>query len=624
MNRETYEPNEMDAEFESFWDKVSCFAANTFPFEERCDFVMKAKDCNRSTNVLPYMRILACHLKCINEFEQLIYITLFVALCFQILVLLIYVCNNYSIQLCTFSYSPALKAVSKFLHMNEHVAGVTLLAFGNSSADLFSNLASVGSNVPVFANALAAALFVSMVSGGLVCYMSPFKMNAYESVRDILFLIFGSSLLQYFLSTDNRVTEPELIVMFLVYVSYLFVNVADVYLIRRALNATNAQIDAIMEEELTPERRRQLSMLEKDQAAYSRNAEVEIFERSSSGPNINKIRYTTMRMARNTRVSVNQKKTRNVRHNQTLGKNWGLFKEFFLALRPLSCKKWQKANMIERALMLTQIPCVLLCSIYIPLVDYELDKHGWNKLLNCFQVMFNPACTIIVIKALISSNGNTLWYVAIGDEYVYGLYSLPFTMPIALFMFIQSRTDMPPFYHSMFTVMNLTGSMFMIFACATEIDKVLEVIGHLMDVEDDFMGATVKACTGSLGPLIANIAMALHGYPKMAYASAIGGPFFTVVLSSSTVLHVRNLFGYKVTLLSQTGNYGGNAFIFLNIGLFSALLWSTTLGFFARRSMGIFCVVFYCIYLTFAILIHGKVIHSFSVDMPLQAAFGDI
>jgi len=75
--------------------------------------------------------------------------------------------------------------------------------------------------------------------------------------------------------------------------------------------------------------------------------------------------------------------------------------------------------------------------------------------------------------------------------------------------------------------MNLTGSMFMIFICATEIDKVLEVIGHILKVEDDFMGATVKACTGSLGPLIANVAMALHGYPRMAYASAIGGPFFS-------------------------------------------------------------------------------------------------
>ncbi|KMY92320.1 mitochondrial sodium/calcium exchanger protein [Drosophila simulans] len=613
---DSYVPNAFDAEFDNFWDTVSCYAANTFPFEERCAFVANAKDCNRSTNVLPYMRIMACDLNCVNEFEQVIFLTLFMGLCYEILVLLIHVCNKY--------YSPALKAVSRFLRMNEHVAGVTLLAFGNSSADLFSNLASVNANVPVFANSLAAALFVSMVSGGLICYMSPFKMNAYESVRDILFLIFGSMLLQYFLASSAHVSETSFIVMFLVYIFYILVNVVDVYLIRRALKTTNAQIDALLVGEMTPEKRKRLSELERNQAIYSRDMEVEIFERTNSGPNINKIRYTTLRMGRSTRISIDKKATRNVLHNRALGRNWGLFKDLFRVLRPINREKWRKGNIIKRAFMLTKIPAVILCCIYIPLVDYELDKHGWNKLLNCIQVMLNPAMSIMAIKALLSSRGNSLWYVAMAEESIYAVYSLPITMPIAIFMFIQSRTDVPPFYHSVFTVMNLTGSMFMIFICATEIDKVLEVIGHILKVEDDFMGATVKACTGSLGPLIANVAMALHGYPKMAYASAIGGPFFTVVMSASTVMHVKNLVGLPVSEANQTGNYGLNAFIFLNLGLFSTLLWSTTLGFFARRSVGIFSIVFYCIYLLFAILIHRKIIHSFSSDLPVTAAFGDI
>ncbi|XP_033155644.1 mitochondrial sodium/calcium exchanger protein isoform X2 [Drosophila mauritiana] len=437
---DSYVPNAFDAEFDNFWDTVSCYAANTFPFEERCAFVAKAKDCNRSTNVLPYMRIMACDLNCVNEFEQVIFLTLFMGLCYEILVLLIHVCNKY--------YSPALKAVSRFLRMNEHVAGVTLLAFGNSSADLFSNLASVNANVPVFANSLAAALFVSMVSGGLICYMSPFKMNAYESVRDILFLIFGSMLLQYFLASSEHVSETSFIVMFLVYIFYILVNVVDVYLIRRALKTTNAQIDALLVGEMTPEKRKRLSELERNQAIYSRDMEVEIFERTNSGPNINKIRYTTLRMGRSTRISIDKKATRNVLHNRALGRNWGLFKDLFRVLRPINREKWRKGNIIKRAFMLTKIPAVILCCIYIPLVDYELDKHGWNKLLNCIQVMLNPAMSIMAIKALLSSRGNSLWYVAMAEESIYAVYSLPITMPIAVFMFIQSRTDVPPFYHS--------------------------------------------------------------------------------------------------------------------------------------------------------------------------------
>jgi len=38
---ESYVPNAFDAEFDNFWDTVSCYAANTFPFEERCAFGFK-------------------------------------------------------------------------------------------------------------------------------------------------------------------------------------------------------------------------------------------------------------------------------------------------------------------------------------------------------------------------------------------------------------------------------------------------------------------------------------------------------------------------------------------------------------------------------------------------------
>lgn len=70
----------------------------------------------------------------------------------------------------------------------------------------------------------------------------------------------------------------------------------------------------------------------------------------------------------------------------------------------------------------------------------------------------------------------------------------------------------------------------MIFLCATEIDKAIEVIGHIVDIKSDFMGSTVTACTANLGTVIANTAMAKDGYPKMAYASAIGGPLFSEYL----------------------------------------------------------------------------------------------
>ncbi|XP_017044578.1 mitochondrial sodium/calcium exchanger protein [Drosophila ficusphila] len=608
-------PNDMDAEFENFWQRVSCFAANTFPFEERCEFVTKAVDCNASTNVVPYMRLLACELKCVNSFQQVIFITMFVAFCFEILVLLIYVINVY--------YSPALKAVSRFLHMNEHLAGVTLMAFGNSSADLFSNLASVKQSVPVFANSLSSGLFGIMVSGGLICYISPFKMNAYETIRDILFLILGTLLMDLFIRTNYIGFEVEFLIVFMIYITYILVNVADVYLLRKTLHITADKIGILSEKDETIENQLELNELRAKYDYYSQDRGIEIYERSTK-VSITRMRFTTRRMVKTPRISVDRKLTRYKMFDLTQSRNKGIFWDFLLALRPIQCNAWRKADLLNRVLLLLRAPAVLLCTLYIPLVDYEMDKHGWNKLLNCLHILINPALSISVFMCLINAKGNTLWYYAMKDQGIYGVYSLAFTAPLAFLMIIQSRTDVPPVYHWAFTIMNLTGSMFIIFLCATEIDKVLEVIGNLLNIDDDFMGATVKAFTGNLGTLFTNTAVAVHGYPKMAYASAIGGPLFTIIATGNTVIHIRTLVGEEVSNQNQMAEYGYLAFVFLNMGLFLILLWSTTLGGFARRSMGVFSLVTYGIYLVFAVLVHVNIIHSFSNDAEVKAAFGDI
>ncbi|XP_016929025.2 mitochondrial sodium/calcium exchanger protein isoform X1 [Drosophila suzukii] len=610
-------PNAMDEEFDNFWKKVSCFAAANFPFEERCEFVRNAVDCNKSTNVVPYMTLLACELKCVNKFEEMIFISLFMGLCFEILVLLIYTINDY--------YSPALKAVSRLLHMNEHLAGVTLMAFGNSSADLFSNLASVKRHVPVLANSLSSALFVTMITGGLICYITPFKMNAYETVRDILFLVLGTFLMDYFTSSSIIIkNEWHFLLVAFVYIVYILINVTDVYLLRRTINSTANKIQSLMEKESTPKNLEKIRKLEEKYDYYSQDGQVEIYERDSKLSQQTKMRYTTLRMARNSRVSVNRGLTRIRRLDMTQPRNRGIFKDFFLALRPIKCQAWRQADILGRTLLLIRAPAVILCTLYIPLVDYEMDKHGWNKLLNCLHVIINPAMSILVLMSFLSSKANTLWYMAMQQQIVYGAYSLVLTVPFFVFILIKSRTDVPPSYHWIFTLMNLTGSMFIIFICATEIDKVLEVIANVMAIDDDFMGATVKAFTGNLSSLFANTAVAAHGYPKMAFASAIGGSFFTIVVTGNTVIYVRSLVGQDVTPRDQMEDYGLSAFLFLNLGLFTILLWSTTLGFFARRSMGLYSIALYSIYLVFAILVHEKVIHSFADDPQVSAAFGDI
>ncbi|XP_017078438.1 mitochondrial sodium/calcium exchanger protein isoform X2 [Drosophila eugracilis] len=611
-------PNVMDSEFDNFWLKVSCFAANNFPYEERCAFVQQAVDCNLTTNLVPYMKLLSCDLKCVNDFEKVIFVNIFVGICFLILVMLIHTINDY--------YIPALKAISQSLHMNEHLAGVTLLAFGNSSADLFSNLAHVKERAPVFANSLSSALFVITISGGLICYISPFKMNGYETIRDILFLICGASMIDLIIVLTAHTShghESYFLIVFMVYVAYIIVNITDFYLLRKTLRSTVEQINELNGQALTPENELLLKRLEKRYKYYSQDREVEFYEKSSQ-LSITRIRYTTLQMVRNTRVSLNRHYSRIADYDRRNPKNARIFKDFFLALRPIKCQAWRQADMLNRVLLLLRAPADIICTLCIPLVDYELKKHGWNKLLNCLHVIVNPALSISAIMSILQGKRNRLWYSDLDQKIVYGAYSLVITVPIAVFVLIHSRTDVPPAYHWIFMIMNLTGSMTLIFICATEIDGVLEVLGNLMAIDDDFMGATVKAVTGNLGTLIANLSVAFQGYPKMAFASAIGGPFFTIVVTGNAVIYVRSFLGDVVSDREQMERYGLFAYMFFHINLITILLWSTTLGFFARRSMGVYSIAVYMIYLLFAILVHAEFIHSIIEDPEVSAAIGDI
>ncbi|XP_030555304.1 putative sodium/calcium exchanger 7 isoform X3 [Drosophila novamexicana] len=234
-----YEPNALDREFGEFWTKVNCFAVMDFPYDQRCEFVRNANNCIHGTNFVPYMYLLACEFKCRNVFEESIFVTLFLILCFELMLFLTHVAHYY--------YTPALKVVSQMLHMNEHLAGVTIMALGNTLPDMFEHMWAIYDDTAVFANCLSSALFVTMFTGGLVCYLSPFQMSGYDTVRDLLFFIFGAMLLEYIIITEESITIAECILLMAVYIIYIIVNVIDVYIMKRNIKSLKREINVLYE-----------------------------------------------------------------------------------------------------------------------------------------------------------------------------------------------------------------------------------------------------------------------------------------------------------------------------------------------------------------------------------------
>ncbi|XP_030241883.1 uncharacterized protein LOC115563286 [Drosophila navojoa] len=593
-----YEENDLDREFANFWSQVNCYSVMNFPYDQRCDFVRRANSCIHGTNFVPYIQLLSCSFKCRNRFEEHAFVGLFMILCFLLLLSAGHVANVY--------YSPALKVLSRLLRMNDHLAGVTIMALCNTIPDLLYQITIVNDRECVFANDMATSLFVVMFIGGLVCYLTTFQMNAFNTVRDLLFLIFGSMLLELCLFTDRSISYIEIIGMILVYVTYLIVNVIDLILIKYTLKLLRRELLALNEMPDSPETLAKIKSLTGEINKLSKEERVQIVKRRTTNARQQNFTFMTQVPNEHEKLDIDQR-----RSSRYFDMNRGLFKDFILAFKPIKLEDWRNAGIIERIFLVVRAPGVILCTFYIPLVDYEEPKNGWSKLLNCIQIWFNPALTITLGKSLLFRNKNQMWYNSIPNNMIYGLYSLGLTVPLSIFVFCQSDTRAPPKYHSAFSILNMTGSVFIIFQCTTELNVMIEMVGYLYGVSDQFVSSTLITATNCLGDLATILTMALHGYEKMAFAATIGGALLCILFHCGSVIGVKKALGQHITWHAMVGNYGGILFVIFTFSLLMMLLWTTLLNFNVRRSVGIFSMSIYGLYVMFAVLINKGIISPY-------------
>lgn len=115
-----------------------------------------------------------------------------------------------------------LSTIASVLGMSESMAGVTFLALGNGSPDVFSTFAAmkVGSGSLAVGELIGAASFITAVVAGSMAIVRPFKVGKRSFVRDVSFfavsIIFG-----LFFLADGRIQQWECIVMILYYIFYV-------------------------------------------------------------------------------------------------------------------------------------------------------------------------------------------------------------------------------------------------------------------------------------------------------------------------------------------------------------------------------------------------------------------
>lgn len=120
-------------------------------------------------------------------------------------------------------FSINLSTIASVLGMPESLAGVTFLAFGNGSPDVFSTFAAMGSNSGSMAvgELIGAAGFITAVVAGSMALVREFKVSRKTFVRDIVFFILSVSFTMVFL-VDGKLHMWECGAMIGFYVFYVF------------------------------------------------------------------------------------------------------------------------------------------------------------------------------------------------------------------------------------------------------------------------------------------------------------------------------------------------------------------------------------------------------------------
>ena len=128
-----------------------------------------------------------------------------------------------------------LSTIATILGMSESMAGVTFLAFGNGSPDVFSTFAAMSTNSGSLAvgELFGAAGFITAVVSGSMALIRPFHVARKSFVRDVGFFVVAAAFSMVFL-WDGKLHFWECLAMVLFYVFYVaFVVVWHWWLNRR-------------------------------------------------------------------------------------------------------------------------------------------------------------------------------------------------------------------------------------------------------------------------------------------------------------------------------------------------------------------------------------------------------
>jgi len=177
-----------------------------------------------------------------------------------------------------------LSTIASILGMSESLTGVTFLAFGNGSPDVFSTFAAMSSNSGSLAvgELMGAAGFISAVVAGSMALVAPFQVARKSFVRDVGFFAVAASFSLVFLA-DGSLKLWECATMIAFYVFYVIFVVTWHWWLTRRRRVKLAETTARLQHHIPDTQELEVPELDEDEEARPASERTGLLRATSDG-----------------------------------------------------------------------------------------------------------------------------------------------------------------------------------------------------------------------------------------------------------------------------------------------------------------------------------------------------
>lgn len=222
-----------------------------------------------------------------------------------------------------------LAVISKLLGLSENLAGVTLLAFGNGSPDIFTSLSNISGNSNtelMYTQLIGGATFVTGFIIGIIMIIRPAKIPARTYVRDVLFFLTAAIYISNS-TNDQEYTLVESIITVGIYFVFLGVVIIDHFYMKRQIKQIRKHSNTSSIYDMN-----ELSDLESI-------VDFQIRSRKDSSLVLEPIELIFIAPLQTSRE----------------GANKNLFGRFFASILPINKERWTDGNWIQKVFMVATV-----------------------------------------------------------------------------------------------------------------------------------------------------------------------------------------------------------------------------------------------------------------------------